>query len=158
MFAGSGSVVADSVSLQTNSAVVEDQVVLALSGFCFSREKRLLKAADYKSVFDAADFKFPHKNLLVLANYTGNKNARLGLVVAKKNAKLAVQRNRLKRIVRESFRQQQAELVGLDIIVLVRPGLWQQQNEQIRQILQDSWRRMIKQRNKYLAQQVVIAP
>ena len=46
--------------------------------------------------------------------------ARLGVVVAKRNVKLAVARNRLKRTVRESFRLQQSCLTGLDIVVVVK--------------------------------------
>lgn len=46
--------------------------------------------------------------------------ARLGIVVAKKNIKLAVDRNRLKRLVRESFRKQQLGLLGLDIVVIIK--------------------------------------
>ena len=43
--------------------------------------------------------------------------ARLGLVVGKKLLKRAVDRNRLKRIVREQFRRQRAILPAYDLIV-----------------------------------------
>jgi ribonuclease P protein component len=43
----------------------------------------------------------------------------LGLGIAKKHHKLAVQRNRLKRIVREAFRTH--VLQGLDVVVLSKP-------------------------------------
>jgi len=48
--------------------------------------------------------------------------ARLGLAISKKNCREATGRNRIKRIVRESFRQHQAELAGLDIVVINQPG------------------------------------
>lgn len=52
---------------------------------------------------------------------TGLKSqARLGLVVAKRNVKLAVARNKLKRLIRESFRRQQVQLNGLDVVVVVK--------------------------------------
>lgn len=54
----------------------------------------------------------------VLYRRNGNKGARLGLAVSKKNCRSAVGRNRLKRIVRESFRQHKAALHGYDIVVL----------------------------------------
>lgn len=126
-----------------------------LSGFCFGKNKRLLNSADYKAVFDGAKFKVPHKNLLVLANPTELEVPRLGLVVAKKNAKLAVQRNRIKRLTRDSFRLNQAALVGLDIVVLSKHDLWRLDNRQINDILQQAWQRLIKQRNKYRASLVV---
>ncbi len=56
----------------------------------------------------------------MLAGSGGKPWARLGIVVAKKNVRLAVARNRLKRIVRESFRQQQDSLQGLDVVVIIK--------------------------------------
>jgi ribonuclease P protein component len=45
--------------------------------------------------------------------------ARLGLLVTRKHSALAVERNRIKRCVREAFRLEQARLGSID--VLVRP-------------------------------------
>lgn len=46
--------------------------------------------------------------------------ARLGIVVSKKNVRLAVARNKLKRAVRESFRQEKNTLQGVDIVVVIK--------------------------------------
>ncbi len=43
--------------------------------------------------------------------------ARLGVVVAKKIEKRAVGRNRIKRLVRETFRLRAERLIGVDLIV-----------------------------------------
>jgi len=48
---------------------------------------------------------------------------RLGIVVGKKNLPRAVDRNWLKRIVRETFRQQRSELKPSDILVRLRVSL-----------------------------------
>ncbi len=56
----------------------------------------------------------------VLAGKGEQPNARLGIVVGKRNVKLAVERNKLKRLVRESFRIQQQFLGGLDIVVVIK--------------------------------------
>ena len=56
----------------------------------------------------------------VLACASNKPGARLGIVAAKRNVKLAVDRNRLKRFVRESFRLQQQQLSGLDLVVLIK--------------------------------------
>lgn len=48
--------------------------------------------------------------------------ARLGLAVSRKVSRSAVQRNRIKRVVRESFRKHSARLPALDIVVMARPG------------------------------------
>jgi ribonuclease P protein component len=46
-------------------------------------------------------------------------NARLGMLISRKHAARAVERNRIKRCIREAFRQEQEKLGALD--VLVRP-------------------------------------
>ncbi|MBS1197572.1 MAG: ribonuclease protein component [Proteobacteria bacterium] len=44
-------------------------------------------------------------------------DARLGLVIGKKQVKSAVRRNLIKRLARESFRKQRAGLEGYDIVL-----------------------------------------
>jgi ribonuclease P protein component len=88
----------------------------------FDRGKRLLNAGDFKSVFDNPRFKLSHRHFLILAVPGTGPCARLGLVIAKKNIRLAVQRNRVKRVVRETFRQSQQQLDSLDIVFLARRG------------------------------------
>ena len=53
-----------------------------------------------------------------MAAANGLKHARLGLAIAKKKLPAAPARNRLKRIIRESFRCHHEQLMGLDIVVL----------------------------------------
>jgi ribonuclease P protein component len=45
---------------------------------------------------------------------------RLGIIIPKHHIKRAVDRNLIRRLVRESFRHQKESLKGLDIIVLLR--------------------------------------
>lgn len=42
---------------------------------------------------------------------------RLGMVISKRNCALAVNRNRIKRIIREQFRLKQHALPGIDLVV-----------------------------------------
>lgn len=86
----------------------------------FPKQSRLLKAGEYKAVFSNAQFKVSCRYLLFLANSNGNSRSRIGLVVAKKNVPTAVQRNRIKRQIREYFRLNSEVLDGLDLVVLVR--------------------------------------
>jgi len=58
----------------------------------------------------------------VLARANGLPHARLGLAVARRRIARAAARNTFKRVVRESFRLHQAELVGIDIVVLPKPA------------------------------------
>ena len=48
--------------------------------------------------------------------------ARLGLAVAKKRARRAVDRNRIKRVARESFRHRRASLGARHVVVMNRDG------------------------------------
>jgi ribonuclease P protein component len=56
----------------------------------------------------------------VLAAPNGLDHARLGMIVPKRIVATAVERNRIKRILREGFRLRQAGLVGLDVVARVR--------------------------------------
>lgn len=58
--------------------------------------------------------------MIALHKSNQKDHARLGIIVGKRYAKKAVQRNQLRRIIRESFRQHKESLKGLDIIVLLR--------------------------------------
>jgi ribonuclease P protein component len=59
----------------------------------------------------------------VQASPNGQVIARLGVVVGKRVAALAVDRNYLKRLVRETFRHHQRELAGFDLLVRPRRTL-----------------------------------
>lgn len=59
---------------------------------------------------------------MLFVNGRGDTGARLGLAVSKKQARHAVDRNRLKRLIRESFRLYRHSLPQLDIVVMVRGG------------------------------------
>lgn len=76
--------------------------------------------------------------------------ARLGMAVAKKRAKRAVDRNRLKRIIRESFRCQQI-LFGVDIVVLPRDASVKAHNEDLCKSLDEQWTRIAQQCAKHYA-------
>lgn len=77
----------------------------------------------------------------VLTRSNGGGEGRLGLAVSKKHCKLAVSRNRIKRLVRESFRQHQAELAGLDVVVLNQRGTHLASNKELLGSLAKHWQK-----------------
>lgn len=81
------------------------------------KDHRLLSAAAFGRVFKKAA-RSRDKWFTVLSRENDLEIARLGLAISKKNCRQATGRNRIKRIVRESFRQHQAEIAGLDVVVI----------------------------------------
>ncbi|AZZ95368.1 ribonuclease P protein component [Hahella sp. KA22] len=106
-----------------------------MAGYEFPRSLRLLKPGDFRNVFNDARFKAGHPGLLLLAIPNQLPHPRVGLVIAKKNIKLATGRNRVRRLIREAFRLQQANLPSVDIVVLARKAVADMNNEEIFQCL-----------------------
>ncbi|WP_086929257.1 ribonuclease P protein component [Agarilytica rhodophyticola] len=116
--------------------------------FSFPKSLRLLNSSDFSPVFDKPSFKVHHPQFLLLAKFNNLNHPRLGIVVAKKNIRLAVNRNRTKRLIRETFRNKQNNLPTIDAIVLARRGNEELLNEQILEILEGIWRRAAKKAQK----------
>ncbi len=95
----------------------------------FTKASRLLGPSQFNPVFQEANYKLSSATVLILARKSSM--TRLGVVVAKKNIKSAVQRNRIKRLIRESFRLRKQEFDTIDLVVLVRRGLDQMENLEI---------------------------
>jgi ribonuclease P protein component len=85
----------------------------------FPRAARLLKADQFRRVFQRAR-RVQDRSFTILARSNGGQPARLGLAISRKQLRRAVDRNRIKRLVRESFRQRRTSLQGLDLVVMAR--------------------------------------
>jgi len=86
--------------------------------FGFPRLHRLNKPGEFQRVFAKAQ-KSSDRYFTVLAASNEFDHARLGLAIAKKNIKKAVDRNVIKRTVRENFRIQQ-NMGNIDVVVMAR--------------------------------------
>lgn len=104
----------------------------------FTRSQRLQDPAEFRYVFEdpvhAGD-----RLVTVLGRANGRACARLGLAVARRRIPRAVARNTFKRIVRESFRANQALLAGLDIVVLPKPAAADADRAQLRASIDRQW-------------------
>jgi len=107
----------------------------------FSRRARLSSKADFRNVF-AQPVKSGDPYFTVLARPNTLGFPRLGLAISRKSAPSAVVRNRIKRIIRESFRHHQPALGGLDLVVIGQPKVGTQANEVLFTSLQRHWGRL----------------
>jgi ribonuclease P protein component len=117
------------------------------NGRSFPRTARLTTSDQYQRVF-AESTRVSNKAITLLACANEEGFPRLGLAISKKCARRAVQRNRIKRLVRESFRMRQKELPAIDIVVLCRPVSVLLSNQELAEGIEQLWHRLKKQCEK----------
>ncbi|MFC5742236.1 ribonuclease P protein component [Dyella tabacisoli] len=105
------------------------------------REARLRRAGDFAALRHASG-RFGGRCFSV--RYRNNElgHARLGLAISKRVSKLAVERNRIKRLVRESFRRIQHELPAVDLMVLAREQVVAMSGNQLLTELDALWAKL----------------
>ena len=93
--------------------------MIILTSLRFSKQAKLLKTDEFSSVFNFRKRISAH---YLVMHYQPNsqEQARLGLVVGKKTCKLAVDRNYMRRVLREFFRIQQHQIAHVDLVVRVQ--------------------------------------
>ncbi len=126
---------------------------------CFSKQVRLLKADEFSRVFKnpvrssdryltilavsrLSNGKEPDEQNPEFQDNALNLSSRLGLAISKKNAKRAVDRNRIKRIIRESFRLNLQSLPFIDLVVMAKPVTKNADNQQIFHSLEQHWNKL----------------
>ncbi|MGI2155276.1 ribonuclease P protein component [Shewanella oncorhynchi] len=117
-----------------------------MTSYTFSRELRLLTPAQFKSVF-SNPIKASSAEITLLAIPNTEQHPRMGLTVAKRYVKRANQRNRIKRVIRDSFRLNQHDIPHLDIVVLVRNGVMDMENAEINKLIEKLWRKLSRRYN-----------
>ncbi|MBF0784844.1 ribonuclease P protein component [Muribacter muris] len=114
-----------------------------MNKFTFTRELRLLAPLQFKAVFEQPQ-RASTPQLTLLARQNQAEFARLGLTVAKKHLKRAHDRNRIKRIVRESFRLKQHDLPACDFVFVAKAGIGKLSNQELFSTLEKLWQRHIR--------------
>ena len=111
------------------------------SGEAFSRTSRLTRAADYSQVFQH-NLRIKDDCITLVVGKSSSGSARLGIAIAKKQIKKAVDRNRLKRLLRESFRKRIKNLPAVDIVIMVRYNILTLSNHEIYTRLEKLWQKV----------------
>jgi ribonuclease P protein component len=100
---------------ERRTEVLKQDIVQLPAHAAFPKAARLLKTDEFSSVFRLRPWRrSPH--FVLYGKPTGGE-ARLGLVIGKKQAPRAVTRNLIKRLAREAFRLRREQLRGFDILV-----------------------------------------
>jgi ribonuclease P protein component len=118
-------------------------------GYSLPRSARLLDAAAFARVF-AAPTRSADSYFTVLARPRAqaadgdcsDAGARLGLAISKRCAARAVVRNRIKRVIRESFRHVRCDLSAVDVVVSCRRAAVSADNGSLYRALSTHWKRI----------------
>jgi ribonuclease P protein component len=108
----------------------------------FPRQYRLVTQAEYKALFNQSN-KVSYRFLTILYKKNNNLYGRIGLIVGKRVAKKAVTRNKIKRVIRESFRFQQQKLSGIDLIVIARKQCDKLSKQKLREGIDQLWEKLL---------------
>ena len=106
--------------------------------FDFPRAARLLRPADFTALRQASR-RLSTQHFQCECRPTQCTTARLGMAVSRRVSKLAVERNRIRRQIRESFRLRRSQLPSCDVLVIARPSAAQLANAQVRSELAQLW-------------------
>jgi len=112
--------------------------------FRFGRELRLLTPSQFDNVFQNP-FRAASPLFTILAKPNQLTHPRIGLTIAKKRVKLAVQRNRIKRCVRDSFRLHQHQLPAVDLVLMVKGDISNTPNDELLKQLERLWQKIARQ-------------
>ncbi len=109
--------------------------------FSFPRARRLRTPREFKRVYGGGR-RLGHEFFTVTAQPNALDAARLGMAVAVRAMGSAVERNRIRRLIRESFRLHQTGVPALDIVIAVRPSARGADAAQLRSSLDRLWKRL----------------
>ncbi|MCP4188317.1 MAG: ribonuclease P protein component [Gammaproteobacteria bacterium] len=109
----------------------------------FPRQSRLTRAIDFRQVFQS-NFRLGEAGITILLGKLPGSTPRIGFAIAKKQIPKAIQRNRLKRILRESFRKNRYRLPARDLVIMVRKPILNIEPALLNAGLEKHWNSVIK--------------
>ena len=105
------------------------------------RDARIRRAGDFAALRHASG-RLGGRCFSVRYRPNGLDQARLGLAVSKRVSKRAVERNRIKRVLRESFRRARFELPPVDVVVMAREAAAGVPGNELLAEIDALWRRL----------------
>ena len=107
----------------------------------FPPQCRLRRPAEFKRAY-AQGRRLGNELFTVNAIPNGLGYARLGMSVAARNLKAAVARNRIRRLIRESFRTSRPRLPAFDLVIGVRAAVLGVETARVRERLDALWHKI----------------
>ncbi len=107
-------------------------------------QRRLRRKSDFEAAY-ARGRRFGNGFFAVTAKPNDIGAPRLGLAVSVKNAGNSVERNRLRRTIRESFRLHQHQLPAVDLVVSARGQARDAAGAELRASLGSLWKKVTEQ-------------
>lgn len=99
---------------------------------------RLLDSSEFRQAFSSGQ-RLRNREFTVIARRNGLDHPRLGLAISRRSAARAVDRNRIKRVVRESFRLNFSHLQNVDIVVQATSATRFRTNNALARKLDELW-------------------
>ncbi|VFP79534.1 ribonuclease P protein component [Candidatus Erwinia haradaeae] len=106
----------------------------------FSKKLRLLTAKNFTFVFDQPQ-RVNINKMTILGRSNKLQYPRVGCIISKKNIKYSHERNRIKRLIRESFRKNQHTLPKEDFVIIIKNGIELFDNYALTTGLEKLWHR-----------------
>ncbi|MFT6406853.1 MAG: ribonuclease P protein component [Arenicella sp.] len=127
---------------EKNTSMVNKDASLGM--FRLTKRQRLKTPADFQCVYGSKQWGgSKHFTFNVLANDLDLQNT-LGVTVSKKVSKRAVDRNHLKRIMREFYRHRQSDLNGVNLVLTAKPSSKKASSKEQLDSLQELWGKVLK--------------
>ena len=111
--------------------------------FPFPTSFRLLRPSQYRALFKGGK-RINSKGLTLIVKPNELQTPRLGMTIPKRLVKRAVDRNAIKRRIRESFRLYQHKLDAVDVVVMANSGISKLTNLQVSELINPLWQKVAK--------------
>ena len=105
-------------------------------------DKYVMTTLEYNNVFSNTDIKFQEGMFFLIGKKNSNTVPRLGIAIKKRDYKLAVKRNSLKRSIKVSFKKVSHKLPALDYVIIVKASKADKEKE--REMLRGLWQKCLK--------------